>query len=204
LPAIFSYGAIKMKSLVAIAAATAVASLISGSVMAGSHKTKGGMHGHHEMAGVKVVNAWARATPGMAKNGGAYLTIRNPGKQADRLVAAKGDVAKRVELHTHLMEDGVMRMREVPGIDIPAGGSVTFKPGSYHVMMIGLHKPLKKGDNFSVTLVFEKAGEIETDVRVMEVGAMKGHMKHGGKHKGSGMGHGKHGKGHGGAGNPHK
>ncbi|CAN0507983.1 unnamed protein product, partial [Discosporangium mesarthrocarpum] len=88
------------------------------------------------------------------------------------------DVSARTELHTHINDNGVMRMRHVKGVNLPAGGEVAFKPGGYHIMFIGLHKPLKKGERFPVTLIFEKAGKQTVEVNVMSVGAMKGGMKH--------------------------
>jgi copper(I)-binding protein len=185
-----------MKTILSFAAVAAIATAFAGPVNAQSHKMKDGMHGghgsHSSMTGVKIENAWARATPGMAKNGGAYLTVVNAGKSRDRLVAATADIAKRVEVHTHINDNGIMRMRQVDGIDLPAGGTIQMKPGGYHVMLIGLHKPLKKGERFPVTLVFEKAGEVKTSVEVRSVGAMGGGMKHDMK------GHGGHGgkKGH--------
>ena len=171
-----------MKKILSIAAVAAIATGITATANAQSHKMKDGMHrqdgdhGKHVMKAVKVENAWARATPGKAKNGGAYLTVVNVGQSSDRLVAAKGDLAKRVEIHTHLMDNGVMRMRRVEGIDLPAGAKIMMKPGGYHVMLIGLHRPLIKGESFPVTLVFEKAGEIQVMVKVGSVGAMKPNM----------------------------
>jgi copper(I)-binding protein len=181
-----------MKTILSFAAVAAIATAFAGPVNAQSHKMKDGMHGghgsHSSMTGVKIENAWARATPGMAKNGGAYLTVVNAGKSRDRLVAATADVAKRVEVHTHINDNGIMRMRQVDGIDLPAGGTIQMKPGGYHVMLIGLHKPLKKGERFPVTLVFEKAGEVKTSVEVRSVGAMGSGMKR--EMKGHGGGHG--------------
>ena len=129
-------------------------------------------------AGIQVENAWARATPGMSKNGGAYFTAKNTGKEMDRIVGVSANVSAKTELHTHLNENGVMRMRQVKGVDVLAGGEVMFKPGSYHIMFIGLHKPLKEGDRFPVTLMFEKAGKKTVEINVRGVGAMKGGMKH--------------------------
>lgn len=145
-------------------------------------------HDSHETHGmlksVKVESAWARASAGKARNGVAYVSIENEGRAADRLVGAKSDIAKRTEIHTHLEENGVMKMRRVDGIDLPAGGKITMRPGGYHVMFMGLNKPLKKGGKFSVRLVFEKAGEVTAEVTVQGVGAMMG-----------GGGHGAHGDG---------
>lgn len=175
-----------MKSLYVTAACVAATLMTATTtVSAHEHGKKKEMSGHHAMsAGVKVEQAWARATPGLAKNGGAYFVAKNGGKMADRIIGVTADVSAKTELHTHINDNGVMRMRQVDGVDVPAGGEVAFKPGSYHIMFIGLHKPLKKGETFTVTLTFEKAGKKTVDVTVMGVGAMKGGMKHGhGGHK---------------------
>lgn len=166
-------------------AATIFASAMPAFADGHGHKTE--MPGHQAMSeGVKVTDAWARATPGRARNGGAYLTIVNEGRRNDRVMAVKSDVADRVEIHTHLNDGGIMRMRKVDGVDIPPGGSVTFKPGGYHVMFIGLKKPFEKGETFPLTLEFEKSGQRVVSVTVMGVGAMKGSMM-----RGHGTGHGK-------------
>ena len=179
-----------MKSLNVTAALVAASLLaVPAGVSAHEHGKNKEMSGHHAMsAGIEIENAWARATPGMAKNGGAYFTAKNTGKSADRIVGVSADVAEKVELHTHLNDNGVMRMRQVDGVDVPAGGEVTFKPGGYHIMFIGLHKPLKEGDRFPVTLIFEKAGKRTVEINVMGVGAMKGGMNHDMKHDGTHQG----------------
>tara|TARA_R110002126_G_scaffold5453_3_gene28818 strand:- start:2254 stop:2799 length:546 start_codon:yes stop_codon:yes gene_type:complete len=169
-----------MKSI-CLTAACVAAGVIAGAsaVSAHDHGKKTEMSGDHAMTPtVRVENAWARATPGMAKNGGAYFTAVNAGKTADRITGVSADVAARVEFHTHMNDNGVMRMRQVDGVDVPAGGTVTFKPGSYHIMFIGLHKPLKKGDSFPVTLAFERAGKQTVTVNVRAVGSMGAGMKH--------------------------
>jgi periplasmic copper chaperone A len=174
-----------MKTIILTAVCVA-AGLIAGTVTVSAHEhgKKKEMSGHHAMSSsVKVENAWARATPGLAKNGGAYFTAVNGGKTADRIIGVASNVSSRTELHTHLNDNGVMRMREVKdGVEVPAGGTVTFKPGGLHIMFIGLHKPLKKGTSFPVTLMFEKAGKQTVDVTVQGVGAMGGTMKGGMKH----------------------
>jgi periplasmic copper chaperone A len=173
-----------MKSIAIAAACVAATFLVTTSPLtAHEHGKKKEMSGHHAMSGkIQVQDAWARATPGLAKNGGAYFTAVNGGMQADRIVGVSSDMASRTELHTHLNDNGVMRMRQVTGgIEVPPGGKVTFKPGSYHIMFIGLNKPFKKGDSFPVTLVFEKAGRQTVNVSVKSVGAMKGGMDHGKK-----------------------
>ena len=166
------------KQILAGCVATALGFSMAGAVFAHEHgkKEAHGMSGEYrgEMpAGVEVVKAWARASAGMAKNGGAYLTVLNGGKEGDRLVAAEAGIAKKVELHTHINDNGVMKMRQVDGIDVPAGKGVMLKPGSYHVMFMGLNNPLKEGEKFPLTLTFEKAGKKTVEVTVMGVGAMK-------------------------------
>lgn len=179
-----------MKSM-SVTAAFLAATLLAASpgVSAHEHGKNKEMSGHHKMsAGIEIENAWARATPGMSKNGGAYFTAKNTGKDADRIVGVSANVSAKAELHTHLNDNGIMRMRQVDGLDVPAGGEVTFRPGGYHIMFIGLHKPLKEGDRFPVTLIFEKAGQQTVEIDVMGVGAMKGgmnrDMKHDGTHQG--------------------
>jgi copper(I)-binding protein len=124
---------------------------------------------------ITITDPYARsANP---RSGAAFMHIENVGP-ADRLIAARGDVAKRIELHTHIMEDGVARMREVEGgIEIPADGMVMLQRGGLHVMMMGIETPLKQGDSFPLTLVFEQAGEVEVEVTVDNERA-PGEMKH--------------------------
>src|SRR5690606_10830983 len=88
-------------------------------------------------------------------------------------------VAETAELHTHIKDGEVMRMRPVEAIEVPAGGSVTLKPGGDHVMLMSLRAPLKEGETFPLTLIFEHRGSREVDVTVKSVGAT-GHESHGG------------------------
>ena len=115
---------------------------------------------------VKVEGAWARPTVQGQAAGGGFLKITG-GTTADKLVSASATVSKTVELHTMVMEGDVMRMREIGAIEVPAGKTVELKPGGLHVMFIGIHKPLKNGDSFPLTLRFEKAGEVKTEMKVM-------------------------------------
>ena len=125
---------------------------------------------------MKVEHAWARASAGPA-NGAAYLTITNTGATADRLIAASGDVSKTAQLHNHINEGGVMKMRPVAAIEVAPGQTVTLAPGGYHIMLMGLKAPLKQGDSFPLTLSFEKAGAGQVQVDVQAAGAMG--MDHG-------------------------
>lgn len=128
---------------------------------------------------------WARASAGPARNGAAFLAIENAGA-ADRLVAAEGEVAERVELHTHTMDGNVMQMRRVEALDIPAQGEAVLQPGGIHIMLIGLKQPLREGERFPLTLTFEEAGTVTVEVAVEGVGSMGPHGSagHGGMNHG--------------------
>ena len=135
-------------------------------------------HKKHKMATsqeqIMVAHPWVRATPPRAKNGAAYLKVTNHGKTVEKIISASTPVANKAEIHTHLNEAGVMKMRHVPSLDIPAGGSMTFAPGGHHVMLIGLKKTLKVGDKVAITLVFEKAGKITFHADITKSGAKMG------------------------------
>lgn len=131
-------------------------------------------------SGLTVEQPWARPTARSAPNGAVYLTIANKGPAADRLVQAQAGVSARTELHTHLNDGGVMRMRPVTAIDIPAGGSAELKPGGLHVMLLGLKAPLVAGSSFPLTLTFEKAAAVIVTVTVRRDAATAGQGGHGG------------------------
>ena len=135
--------------------------------------------------GITVADPYAlSANP---RTGAAFMTVSNAAATPDRLVAARADVAPRVELHTHLMEDGVAKMRQVEGIDVPANGSVALERGGYHVMFIGMPTPLVPGASFPLTLVFQSGEEVTVEVPVREMGAASAH---GAMQGGHGGGHG--------------
>ena len=134
-----------------------------------------GSHG----VSLSIERPFARATIGSGKTGAAYLTIHNPTDHPDRLIGAKVTIAKKASLHTQLHQDGVMKMRPLKTIEIPAEGMVAFKPGGDHLMLMGLKAPLVMGGSFALVLVFEKAGEITVSVPVLAVGAKSaGHGTH--------------------------
>lgn len=114
---------------------------------------------------VAVDAPWARPTAPGAKVGGAFLTLVG-GARADRVVAASSPAAAAVELHTHIMEDGVAKMRQIPAIELPAGGKVVLEPGGLHLMLINLKAPLKAGESLPLKLRFEKAGELAVTVPI--------------------------------------
>jgi periplasmic copper chaperone A len=104
---------------------------------------------------IQIEQPWSRATPSGAKTAAVYMTIDNKSGTADRLTGASSDVADKLQIHEMKVDNGVMQMREIAGgLPIPANGSAVLKPGSYHVMLIGLKKPLSAGEKFPVTLNF--------------------------------------------------
>ncbi len=134
---------------------------------------------------IMVKDAYARASGMMATAGAAFMQIENHGDEDDQLIDARSAIAKKVELHTHEIDDqGVAKMLHVPeGFTIPAGGMHALARGGDHVMFMGLNDKMADGKMVTVTLVFEKAGEVTIEVPVdlqrkaMEGGEMK--MDHG-------------------------
>jgi copper(I)-binding protein len=139
---------------------------------------------------IKVTDPWARASSATAAAGAAYMTIQNTGSAADALVGASSPAAKTTEVHETVAVQsaapsdgtamgspdpsasaapgGMMGMQPVARLDIPAGGIVELKPGSYHIMLIDLAKELKPGDKIEITLTFEKAGKVTVTAEVRE------------------------------------
>lgn len=120
---------------------------------------------------ITVVTPWARATPGGAKVGAAYLEVRAAAGAEDRLVGAKSPAAGAVEIHEHVNERGVMKMRRVDGITVPGGQTVSLKPGGHHLMLMDLKRPLKQGEKLPLTLEFEKAGAVAVEATIAPIGA---------------------------------
>lgn len=122
-------------------------------------------------SGVTIANAWARATPGGAKNGVVYMVITAAPGAGDRFLAARSDAAQNVELHTSLHEGGVTKMRRLDALDVPPGQSAVLQPGGHHLMLLDLEQPLKAGDRLKLTLVFEKAGEVLVEASIEPIGS---------------------------------
>ncbi len=118
----------------------------------------------------RVEGPWIRATPPGAATGAAYARLIGNGT-ADRLIGAQSAVADRVEIHTHVQRDGMMQMTKIDALAIPADGSGTLEPGADHLMLIGLHRPLTAGESVSMTLVFEKSGEMVVTFPVVDARA---------------------------------
>lgn len=110
----------------------------------------------------------AKAGPpgGMKGNGAVYVKVSNHGPSPDAIVSATSDAAETVELHEVVNDAGVMRMRPVPRIEVPAGATVELKPGGYHIMLLGLRGDLKPGATVKVTVALEKAGPMTVEAPV--------------------------------------
>jgi periplasmic copper chaperone A len=114
-----------------------------------------------------VSDAWVRNPAIADQPGAAYLVIQNNGA-ADKLLSVTSDIAQTIELHESMMSGNMMQMSPVPNIEVPANGKVELKPGGFHMMLIGLTRPLKVGDKVQLTLNFEKAGKIPVTADVKE------------------------------------
>jgi copper(I)-binding protein len=124
-----------------------------------------------KLADLIIETPWARATPKGAAVGAGYLTIKNDGATADRLMGVAVDFAT-VQVHEMKMNNGVMEMRQVnDGLEVPAHGVVALKPGGYHLMFVALKHPLVKGETFKAMLTFAHAGQVAVAFPVMGVGA---------------------------------
>ena len=130
---------------------------------------------NHEKGDIQVRHPWSRATAPGAQVAAGYMEIRNNGAQRDRLLSASTAAAKRVEMHVTRRKGEVMQMREVKTFDIPARERFELRPGGAHLMLVDLAQPLKKGERFAVTLRFERAGEIEVQFEVQEIGSRHPH-----------------------------
>ena len=139
------------------------------------------MPAHAADADLRIHAPYVRIAPPGAAATGAFMRIENAGAADRQLVKAESPAAKTVELHTHINEGGMMKMRAVPFIAIKAGGQTELKPGSYHVMLIGLTQPLKDGDQVAITLTFDDGSQqrISAPARPIHAeAASHGGMKH--------------------------
>lgn len=118
-----------------------------------------------------IDSVWVRATPGGAKVAAGFLTIKNNGKEMDRLVKFETPAAGRSEMHEMAINNGVMSMREIEALDIKPGELVILKPGGHHLMLMDLKNPIVMGTVVKGTLTFEKAGAVEVEFAVTPIGA---------------------------------
>ena len=131
-------------------------------------------YGQAGVSELRVEGAWSRGTPmmdsggakGGSGNGAIYATLVNPSKERDALISAASNAAGAVEIHESYQHMGMMMMRPVKRIEVPAGGRVEMKPGGFHIMLLGLRRDLKPGQTVNVTLQFQKAGKIPVKARI--------------------------------------
>jgi copper(I)-binding protein len=132
-----------------------------------------------KLGALEIGHPWARETPVSATTGAGYMTVKNTGTEADRLVAVETSGAAKAEIHQSINENGVAKMRPVAAIEVPAGGSVELKSGGYHLMLIGLKEPLAEGMRVPGTLTFEKAGKIDIEFAVEPMSYQGPNAQHG-------------------------
>jgi len=116
---------------------------------------------------VSIQDPYVRLAPPNAPATGAFMVIKNNGDKDVKVLKADNPVSKFTELHTHLNEGGVMKMRPVPSIEVKAKGEAVLKPGGLHVMMIDLKAPMKEGDVVPITLSFDDGSTKQVDAKVV-------------------------------------
>jgi protein SCO1/2 len=144
-----------------LAAATAGAAEVDGRIAPAAGSASSGS--------IKVVGAWSRSTAPGASVGVVYFEVINAGP-ADTLLAIECPAAERAEMHGTARVDGIMKMRPVASVDIPAGGRLSFQPGGLHAMLIGIKQPLKEGGRLPLTLVFQRAGKLRFEAAIQGLG----------------------------------
>ena len=127
---------------------------------------------------ITVVDPYVRLVPPGAMASAAFMVLKNTGDQDVKLVKADNDASKTTELHTHLNEDGVMKMRQVPAIEIKARSEAKLAPGGLHVMLIELKAPLKEGGKVALTLGFDDGSSKRIDMPVRRIMPAMDHSAH--------------------------
>ena len=113
------------------------------------------------LAEIVIEHAYARSASPAARSGAVFMVVHNTGPEADRLIAAKTDAARHTGLHTNIIEEGIAKMVAVPeGFEIAPGDELLLQRGGHHVMLMGLTAPFVQGEELTLTLTFEQAGEI--------------------------------------------
>jgi periplasmic copper chaperone A len=121
---------------------------------------------------VSVQDPYVRLAPPNAPATGAFMVIKNNGDKDVKVTKADNPASRVTELHTHLNDNGVMKMRPVPAIEIKSKGEAVLKPGGLHVMMIDLKAPMKEGDVVPITLSFDDGSSKKVDAKVVKPMAM--------------------------------
>lgn len=127
---------------------------------------------------ITVQDPYVRLAPPNAPATGAFMVIKNNGDKEVKVLKADNPASRVTELHTHLNEGGVMKMRPVPSIDIKAKGEAVLKPGGLHVMLIDLKAPMKEGDSVPITLTFDDGSSKQVEAKVVRPTAAPAAMEH--------------------------
>jgi copper(I)-binding protein len=123
-------------------------------------------HGY-KLGTLEIKHPWAKATVAGQPVAGGYMSVINTGSEPDRLVGVTSDVSGNIQIHEMKVENGVMKMGELPdGLEIAPGATVELKPGGLHVMFMGIKAPFKEGESVKAVLTFEKAGTVEVEFKV--------------------------------------
>lgn len=132
--------------------------LLLGSAVVSAHDYHGGA--------LDIAHPWARPLPPVATVGVTYFTVTNKSDTEDVLLSAESSVSETVEIHTHVKDGDMMKMRKLDELVIPAHGEVTLAPGGHHLMLMNLKRVPLEGERFPVTLYFKKAGNVAVEVAV--------------------------------------
>lgn len=135
-------------------------------IRAGDDKATGANH-----SALKIHEPWARATPGGVTIGAAYVKITTENSDGDRLIEVNSPAAGRSEIHTHVMDGDVMKMRKVDALKVSQDRPLRLSPGGDHIMLFDLKEPLKPGTTIPLTLTFEKAGSKAVQATVLDIGS---------------------------------
>lgn len=149
-----------------------LAALLLPACFANAHEYKAGE--------LEIAHPWSQELPPNAPTVAAYFVIQNTGKTSDRLLSVGSPIAGIAQLHEHVMQNDLMKMQQVPSVEIPAGGKVTFAPMAYHVMLLELKDRdlLSDGKRFPLTMHFERSGDVTVEVAVQKKApdGMQAHM----------------------------
>ncbi|MHC8348540.1 copper chaperone PCu(A)C [Pseudomonas sp. RT4P38] len=139
-----------------------LAALLLPACFANAHEYKAGE--------LEIAHPWSQELPPNAPTVAAYFVIQNTGKTSDRLLSVDSPIAGIAQLHEHVMQNDLMKMQQVPSVEVPAGGEVTFAPMAYHVMLLELkdRSLLSDGKRFPLTMHFEKSGDVTVEIAVQK------------------------------------
>ncbi len=165
-------GKISTRGLQVILLSSAV---MTTAAMAHNHKADKSKQQHTD---IEISQAWARALPPVVPNGAAYFTLVNHSNKDIVVTGVSSDIAKHSMLHESYFDDGKVAMRHIEELVINPHKSVIFKPGGFHVMLMGLKKPLTKGGEFTMSFQLKDGSQITTSVTVKDAPSMKEHAHH--------------------------